>query len=123
MNQNKDFKMANSLDEIKCQKSDQFECRSSLDKDSPVMAFKMTQENVAIEFSNIEKIIHRYELKSLSKSDNALVIGNDDMVIEFFHHDKKIELKATELQNSFFHSPELLSLIEKIRFDFYQKNY
>lgn len=113
---------ATNLQDLVCQNED-----SNCSSPQSFSTFKLIGNDISDNFTSLEKVVIKQGFLVLSKTETSLSFSNNDFLFEFFISENMLEFKIraqkkkSDLMDFISDSPT--QLIEKIKFDFFQKNY
>lgn len=113
---------ATSSDELVCQSTNE----NCFSPDS-FSSFKLIGNDISDNLASLEKVLAKYDFPIENKSKNSISFSNNNYFFEFFISSNSLEFKmrAQKKRSSplDFMSESASQVIEKIKFDFFQKNY
>lgn len=118
--------IAKNLSELTCPSLDD-NCFSSFNNPPSFSKFKLIGNDIPDNLSSLEKIANKYFFNIENKNDSSISFSNESFFFEFFISDSNQEFIIRVQRNSSslisFMNEDPRKLIEKIKFDFFQKNY
>lgn len=113
---------ATSIDELVCQHTN----GNCFSPDS-FSSFKLIGNDISDNLASLEKVLTKHGFSIENKSKNSISFSNNDFFFEFFisPNSPEFKMRAQKKRSSplDFMSESASQVIEKIKFDFFQKNY